>query len=157
MSENSESPSRKGLAVFTIGRNKWEKNKSSTTNSLRSSGSEANLRKTGSFESTRRDTHGEDGEPSGVKKLVGKTLGRRSRKKQERANEQQASEEVERGRSIADRGILTTMEDHDIGVGHGRHDNNGEDQDQNENEDNDADSRSSMITYDEEEPALLDQ
>ena len=41
-----------------------------------------------------------------MKKLVDKTIGRHRRKKQELAEEQLASEEAERGRSIVERGTL---------------------------------------------------
>lgn len=139
MSEKSASPSRNGLAqMFSKSRNRDRKGKDSTTNSLRSSESDGHLslrRSTdGSFD--RASTNGEDGDTSGVKKLVGKTIGRRRRKKQELAEEQLASEEVERGRSVAERG---TLENETRGVKY-----------QESFDDDDVDSRSSLITFDDE-------
>lgn len=149
MSEASESSSRKGLAIFSLGRtrNRDKSKRYSAADSFRSSGSENHVRN-GSFDSTH--PHDEDGETSGVKKLVGKTLGRRRRKKQELADEQLASEEVERGRSVAERG---TLENENAKSGNAVAPNGRESLD---DDDDDRGSRSSLITMD-DEPAVSEQ
>lgn len=100
----------------------------------------------GSLDSTH--PQGESGEASGVKKLVGKTLGRRRRKKQEMADEQLASEEAERGRSVADRGTLENENARGDGVApNGRE----------SFDDDDGGSMSSLITVDDEPAAVSKQ
>lgn len=86
--------------------------------------------------------HDEDSQdPSSVKKLVGKTIGRRRRKRQELADEQLASEEAERGRSVVERG---TLKDDAAGITHIIH---SKDHDE---DDDDNNSTSSLVTFDDE-------
>jgi hypothetical protein len=110
MSDKPESPSRNGLThIWSKSRNK--KNKDSASNSVKSSDSDKRHSLRGSLESAidkiKGDGEDEDGDASGIKKLVPKALGsKRRRKKQEREEEERASEEVARGRSVAERGTL---------------------------------------------------
>lgn len=108
MSETSESPSHKGISkIFTRSRNRDSTKRNSQHGSIRSFGSDNALGLRRSIDALNDGTcHNDDVEAHGVKKLVDKTIGRRKRKKQEAAEEQLASEEAERGRSIVERGTL---------------------------------------------------
>ena len=88
---------------------KDKKIRDSASNSLKSTESEPRLRVRGSLETVIDKIKGDDenGESSGLKKLVPKGIGsKRRRKKQEKEDEERASEEVARGRSVAERGTL---------------------------------------------------
>jgi hypothetical protein len=110
MAERSESPSRNGLAhIWSKTRNRDKKNRDSASNSVKSTDSENHLGTQESLESVIDKITGidEDGDSNGLKKLVPKGLGsKRWRKKQEKEEEQRASEEAARGRSVAERGTL---------------------------------------------------
>ena len=110
--ERSQSPPKNGIAqIFSKARNRDKRSKDSAGNSTKSSGSDglgvrASLEDVVDKMKGNSGTDG-DGDPSGLKKLVPKAIGSKiRRKREEREEEQRASEEAARGRSVADRGTL---------------------------------------------------
>jgi hypothetical protein len=113
MAEREESPTsstKNGLTQrWSKSRNRDKKGRDSTSHSLKSSGSDNHLGLLVTVDSSidKIKVNDEDGEVSGLKKLVPKGLSsKRRRKKQELEEEQRAIEEAMRGRSVADRGTL---------------------------------------------------
>lgn len=113
-----DSPSRSstgnGLSrIISKTRQRHKKNSDSASNSIIStdSGSGKGIRIRESLEDAIGKLKGHNGsddeqESKGIKKLVPALGSKRRRKKQEREEELRASEEAERGRSVADRGTL---------------------------------------------------
>jgi hypothetical protein len=112
MTERSDSPTRNGLAqIFSKSRNRDKKGRDSAGNSVKSSDDGLGIR--GSVEDAiekikSHTTTEEDGESNGIKKLVPKGIGskRWRMKKEKEEEEQRASEDAARGRSVAERGTL---------------------------------------------------
>lgn len=111
----SESPSRSrsnGLTnVLSRTRQRHQKNGDSASSSIKSAESDGKKGFRDSLDSALERLKGlnesdDEQEPTGIKKLVPTIVSKRRRRKQEREDELRASEEAERGRSVAERGTL---------------------------------------------------
>lgn len=109
MSETSDSPSRNGLSHI-LTRHRDRNGRDSASNSVRSNGSEAShhgVRRTVETAIEKLKGHDDEIDTTGHKKMPGRGIGsRRRRKKQELAEEKLTNEAVERGRGVAERGTL---------------------------------------------------
>jgi len=96
--------------VLSKTRRRHKRNSDSASNSIISTESDSKTGLRQSLESVVDKLKGngsdDEQEPKGIKKLASTLGSKRRRKKQEREDELRASEEAERGRSVADRGTL---------------------------------------------------